>query len=286
MNNEEAREAEEKKPPFIKIVVITTAFFVVVLGIWYFSSGLRGRLADESATSTASAKKKNIEPELSFYNTWIKITAPTGVKETYPEKEYIEIDVVQPNLSSTDSTYWTLQNSRGQTVPLGPVSKLPLLGKVNATGPLSIQAGDHLTISTGRSPIGVSFRVNSCMPYLEQFQDFIPPLTGQCPGIYDIEYDTDIYESLDRNCHVIIRNIPRCSANTVPFPAGTTASCKAFIESNMNYNGCVAANKNTSDFYLPEWRIFLGKDAEFWASTKDTITLQDNKGRIIDAIKY
>lgn len=286
VNNEELLEAEEPKPPIVKIIAIVAVFFVVVLGIWYFSSGLRERIADENATSTPSTKKKNTEPELSFYNKWVRISSAAGAKESYPEKEYIEIGVVQPNLSGTDSTYWTLQNSRGDTVPLGPVSTLPLTGKVNAIGPLSLQAGDLLIVSTGRSPIGVSFRMNSCMLYLEQFQDFIPPITGQCPGVYDIEYGTDAYESLDYNCQTIIRSIPNCSANTRPLPPGTTASCKSFIESKMNYNACVAAHKNDFNFYLPEWRIFLGKDVELWDNSKETITLFDNKGKLIDALKY
>lgn len=277
---------EQKSSLVIKVIVIIVAFFVVVLGIWYFSSGLRERSAARNENAPITAEKKSTGPEISFYNRWVKISSPSGVAEIYPEKEYIEINAVQPNMSGTDSTYWTLQNSRGEAAPLGLVSTLPLLGKVNATGPLNIKAKDHLIVSTGRSPIGVSFQLNICMPYLEQFQDFLPPLSGDCPGVYDIENDTEAYESLDKSCRTFIRGIPQCTANTRPFPADMTASCKTFIESKMNYNNCVASYKNDRNFYLPEWRIFLGKDKEFWGNTGDTITLFDNKGKLVDVLKY
>lgn len=117
---------------------------------------------------------------------------------------------------------------------------------------------------------------------MEQFQDFVPPISGECPYISS---EKDFY-SLDSKCQTFIQSIHPCEANTRTLPAEITASCKAFLDSTANYNGCVATHKNDSDFYLKEWRIFLGKEKELWAQPNDTILLLDEKGRLIDVMKY
>lgn len=288
MEIKEVEKAEIPKPVIFKGIFIVAVFLLIVFGIWNFSSGIRGDMLNKNSTTTAtklSTKKKNqtqqpLEP--SYYNGWIKLVPTASVKEVYPEKEYVEIEVIQPNLSGTDATNWVLANARGEKTALGQASGLPLFGKVNQTEPLKIKAGDHLFVSTGRSPIGVSFRVNKCSAYLEQFQDFVPPISGECPYI-TFEKGAG---SLDNQCQMFLQGIRPCETNTRPLPAGVTPACKAFLDSTVNYNGCVATHKNDADFYLKEWRIFLGKEKEFWAEPSDTITLLDDKGKFIDIMKY
>jgi hypothetical protein len=288
MEIKEVEKAEIPKPLIWKGVFILAVFLLIVFGIWHFSSGIREDLLNKNATTTAlklsSKKKAEIPeaPEPSYYNTWIKFMPSASVKETYPEKEYVELVVVQPNLSGADATGWMLKNSQGVEAPLGQVSALPLSGKVNATEALKIRAGDHLFISTGRSPIGVSFRANVCSSYMEQFQDFIPPLSGECPYISS---EKNFY-LLDGKCQTFIQNTRRCETATQALPPDITASCKAFLDSTASYNNCVAIHKNDPNFYLKELRIYLGKDKELWAAPKDTVTLLDEKGKLIDIFKY
>lgn len=288
MDIKNVQKAVVAKPPIGKGIFIIAMFLFIVFGIWYFSSGIREDIAKRSAATPAtkpSSKNNPNTPEVlepSYYNNWIKLVLSQSVKETYPEKEYVEIDVVQPNLSNADATSWMLKNSRGDKAVLGPASPLPLSGKVNATEALKIQAGDRLFVSTGRSPIGVSFRVNKCSAYLEQFQDFIPPIAGQCPSI---TFEKS-YGSLDSKCQTFIQGIHSCEANTRTFPAGITKNCKAFLDAAVTYNGCVATHKNDPGFYLKEWRVFLGKEKELWAEPNDTVMLLDSKGKLIDTLKY
>lgn len=289
METKEVQPDNFPKILIVKGVFIVALFLLVVFGIWHFSSGIRADISKRGNTTTTAAKKSAKETvdtpetlESSYYNNWIKFAPGVGAKETYPEKEYLEIDVVQPNLSGTDATKWVLENSRGEKVALGPASALPLSGKVNAPEPLKIKAGDHLIVSTGRSPVGVSFRVNKCSAYLEQFQDFVPPISGVCPYITS---EKNFY-SLDTTCQRFVQDIRPCETNTRPLPSDTAASCKTFLDSTTNYNGCVATHKNDPDFYSREWRIFLGKEKEMWAEPKDTILLLDDAGKRIDALKY
>jgi hypothetical protein len=284
-----AQKTALSKPPIGKGVFIIALFLIVVFGIWRFSSGFLGDiLGSENATSTAkktSVKKISVSPEsleLSYYNNWVKFIPVPSVKESYPEKEYAAIEVTQPNLSGTDATNWVLENSQGEKVILGKATPLYISGKVNATSSLQIKAGDRLIISTGRSPVGVSFRVNKCSPYLEQFQDFVPPLSGECPYVSS---EKNFY-SLPSACQIFIQSMPRCETTTLPLPPDSGVACKTFLDASANYNGCVATHKNDPDFYLKEWRIFLRKDKELWSQPNDTIMLLDEKGKLIDSIKY
>ncbi len=279
---ETKQQMPSQKPLAIKGIMVMVLFIFMVWIIWQFSSGMRESLLSNKASTTTAVITKPKPLEISFYNTWIKITSTVTVRETYPEKEYIELKVLQPNLSGVDVTNWTLSNTTGGTAKLGQGSSLPILGKVNPLEPLNIKAGDRVIVSTGRSPIGVSFRLNACSAYLEQFQDFIPPITGRCPQVTS----ADTFSSLDNDCRYFIQSIPQCEANTRTLPSNITSSCKKFIDTAVNYNGCVALHKDDPDFYQNEWRVFLGQEKEFWAPAKETITLLDEKGKLVDTVKY
>lgn len=285
MEIKDVQRAAITKPPIGKWIFVIAIFLTVIFGIWYFSRDLIGSGSAQPPAKKVTPTKKPVAPEtleLSFYNNWVKFIPGASVKETYPEKEYVEVEVVQKNLSGADATKWVLENPQGERAVLGLASSLPLSGKVNATEPLKIKAGDHLFISTGRSPIGASFRVNKCSAYMEQFQDFIPPLSGECPYVSSEKK----FFSLENACQSFIQGIRPCEANTRPFPSGVTASCKAFLDSTTNYNGCVATHKNDPDFYLKEWRVFLGKEKGMWSEPNDTIILLDDSGKLIDVFKY
>lgn len=285
MEINDIQKASLSKPPIGKGIFIVALFLLVVFGIWYFSSGIQGDISKKSAELTTKIKSSAKTPmvlEDSYYHNWIKFVPSASVKEVYPGKEYVEVEVTQPNLSGADATKWVLKNSQGDEAALGVASTLPLSGKVSPTEALKIKAGDHIFVSTGRSPIGVSFRINKCSAYMEQFQDFVPPISGECPSI---TFDRNL-SLLDNNCQVFVRGIRPCEANTRPLPSGVTVSCKAFLDSTVNYNGCVTTHKNDPDFYLKEWRIFLGKEKEMWMEPKDTVLLLDDKGKLIDTFKY
>jgi len=269
-----------------KAIIIIIIFMAIVGSIWYAVSKIRSSSTQEPLKinfNLASSTPKTAQiaaPQDSFYKGYVKITA-ISPKETYPEKEYITIAITQQNLSEVDVTNWKLQNSKGETVALGQGTNIPFTGKVNPVSSIKVKGGDFLTVSTGRSPIGVSFEMNSCAPYLEQFQDFIPPITGICPP----QGESKDYSSLDSSCRNYINKMPRCTTNAKVLPSELSASCMTFIYANVNYNGCVSSHKNDVNFYSKEWKIFLGRSSELWAQ-KDTITLLDSGGKIIGAVKY
>lgn len=272
-----------------KAIIIIVIFMVIVASLWFAvvkmrSSGPKdtGNTNSDLASSTEKTAGKKVQaiPQDSFYKGYVKITNFSS-KETYPEKEYITIAITQPNLSEVDVTNWKLRNSKGETASLGQGTNLFFTGKVNPAAPIKLKGGDILTVSTGRSPIGVSFRTNSCTLYLEQFQDFIPPINTSCPSSRDKGFT-----SLDSACQKYINALPRCTTNETTIPSELSASCMTFIYSHINYNGCVLAHKNDANFYSKEWRVFLGRASDLWSQTKDTITLLDSEGKIIGTVAY
>lgn len=275
----------------LKAIVVIVVFIIIVWFIWMAVSKMSSSSSRKSASDTINVGNSSTPDKIpttkaplqdSFYRNYLKITNSTNAKETYADKENIEVRVVQANLSAVDISNWSLMNSKGEKTLIGSGVELPKGGNSNSASAIKIKGGDTLIISSGRSPIGFSFRVNRCVGYFEQFQDFIPALQTQCP---QTSSNSD-FNKLDRNCQTFARSIQTCNINTAPFPAGTSADCKAFIISKISYNGCVADNKIQTDFSKPEWRIYLGRNKELWALPKDTITLLDSEGKIVDTISY
>lgn len=224
------------------------------------------------------------ELDLSFFKDQIFLRSTSGGKESLPDKEYIEIKASGRNEKPVFITGWTLENARGIRLPIGNASPLPYLSQINRENPLFLDRDDSAYIVTGRSPIGVSFRVNSCSGYLEQFQDFSPPLKLACPSPLD-EIDRATF-NLDQACADYINQIPRCTTNTGSLPSALSPSCTSFINSQINYNSCVETHKNDSRFYQPEWRLFLKQTSEFWNNTKETVRLIDHGGKLVDLMTY
>jgi hypothetical protein len=265
---EDASAANGKKSfEPIRAILIILAFLLIVWGIWFMVSKFRSGLGKDVANSpfnlasSSLPQKKPAEvlpPPDSYYKNFVKIYTVTSAKETYPDKEIIEIRVPQANLSSVDISDWKLVNTKGESATLGRSANLPVGGKVNSTAETNIKGNDILLVSSGHSPVGVSFRTNLCTGYFEQFQDFIPPLAAVCPNVSN----TNSFQTLENDCRSFVYTIPPCTTNTKPFPVGTSAGCKSFVSSKASYNGCVAENKNQTKFYKPEWRNYLGRDTE------------------------
>jgi hypothetical protein len=292
MEIKKADENAVKKSDFdpVRAIIIIIVFMIVVWIIWFAVSKLRSGTGKEVAKSGFNLASSSIPKKTekatplqdSFYKNYVKIYNTTSALETYPEKEVLEVRVLQANLSAVDITNWRFVNSAGESAYIGKSAELPVGGKVNQLAPTQIKGNDILFVSSGRSPIGISFRLNSCIGYFEQFQDFIPPLPNYCPGISNDKN----FQKLEYDCQSFAYTIPSCTANIKAFPVGTSAGCKAYIIDKLSYNGCVATNKTDRDFYKTEWRIFLGRSDELWAEPKDTITLLDDQGKLVDSVSY
>lgn len=211
----------------------------------------------------------------------------TGISATDPEEEYIILSVPY-GATATSLLGWKLVNAttdEGASFPQG--TALPSSGRVNALSAITLQPGEEAIVVTGRSPVGLSFRENMCTGYLEDRQNFVPPLSAACPTPYEEFqrfYDDNDQEDYDR-CQSYVFTLPHCATET-DIPADVPNSCESFIESTLTYNGCVARHRNDPSFAGRTWRIYLGQKEELWERSRGTILLLDEQNAVVDAVSY
>ncbi len=225
---------------------------------------------------------KTTKPSVFRDEILISDTQKTG--ESGVNKEYIEIKASNTNKNPIEITNWKLKNSFGEIVTINKASKLPYSGVPNTQTPIFLSRGERAIISTGRSPIGVSFQLNKCSGYLGQFQNFYPKIQSSCPSAINDTQSTE--QQLGQECRSYISTLPSCEIYTNEIPTDLSNSCKSYIQNQINYNSCVNLYKNDSDFYKPEWRIFLGKNKEFWNDESDLILLYDQFGNLVNSSSY
>ena len=244
--------------------------------------GFEQRSENKDGGEVAENGKK--EP-VSIFNGSVKLqsgnTYATGVNE-----EYVEVFASYNNKQPVNITGWTIKSAitgKSAIIPKGVY--MPFSGVVNKEENIFLNPGDRAIITTGDSPKGVSFRLNTCTGYFEQFQDFTPMLPQQCPRPSDEKLPLGP-NSLEDVCVKYIEQIPACVAHIQALPIGLSDGCNEYINKNIHYNGCLGLHKNDSDFYKPEWRIFLKRSEKLWKSERETIKLLDADGKTIDSLSY
>jgi hypothetical protein len=64
-------------------------------------------------------------------------------------------------------------------------------------------------------------------------------------------------------------------------------TCKDFVETYLNYNGCVDTHRSDADFNGSVWHIWLGRDDEpLWRDQHEVVELLDRDGKTVDAFSY
>jgi hypothetical protein len=210
----------------------------------------------------------------------------SGPKAEDPNDEYILLTASRNNSDNILITGWQLESLvTKKRVTIGGGAPLFRSGIINSEPAIFLAPREEAVISTGRSPVGASFRINKCTGYFEQFQDFSPRLSLSCPSATD-EFDQFAIPITDSICEDIVRSIRRCEMRTKALPIGSSSECSDFISRTLNYAGCVERHRNDTDFFGDEWRIFLGHDEELWRNQREIIRLLDREGKTVDVFSY
>jgi hypothetical protein len=200
-------------------------------------------------------------------------------------EEYLRL-IVSGYGASVPITGWTITDDASKvsvTIPAG-VETLRS-GAVNQAGTIVVNSGDEVYVSTGRSPVGASFRENECTGYLADRQSFTPPLSAYCPAAAD-EYRAREDATPDDACLRYLGSIPPCG-DTSAYPSQRpSSSCVAFAETELTYNSCVAEHQSDSTFKNGTWRVYLGISQNLWNDRRDTIRLLDANGKTVDVLSY
>ncbi|HEX8993775.1 MAG TPA: hypothetical protein VF803_00810 [Candidatus Paceibacterota bacterium] len=209
---------------------------------------------------------------------------PDGARASDPSQEYITIYASSANASPIVLTGLSLRSARaGVTAPIGAGVRIATLGQTSTEGPITLAPGESAIVSTGRSPVGLSFKENKCSAYLSQFQTFVPSLAQNCPlPQNDLSARPDL--AGDMSCTQAVSQISPCQ--TVVSAPSASPVCAQFITQRFTYNGCVQAHQSDSNFLSSQWRVYLGLSQEMWSNTGDTVLLIDTAGKVVASTTY
>lgn len=206
-----------------------------------------------------------------------------GARASDPEEEHIVIRLAATAGAKVAVTGWKLvSESTGASASIPGGAAVLRAGSVNQAGPIELSPGDEAIVTTGRSPVGGSFRENLCTGYLGSLQDFAPPLDAQCPTPLEEYEDAG---GTERECEDFVSSLPYCATET-RVPSGLSDACERFVEERLSYNGCAAAHSGDEGFELSTWRIYLGQRAALWDDDRDSIRLVDADGKVVDVLSY
>ncbi len=210
-----------------------------------------------------------------------------GAHASSPGEEYLKLRASSGAASPIVVSGWSLQSAvSGVRVYLPEGASMFVMGIVNNVGPISLSAGDSAIVTSGVSPVGVSFRENMCDGYLAQVRQFVPDLPEQCPtASASLPETADTLRAYGSSCFDYLASIQDCSLPTNP-PANLSSACSTYITNAISYNGCVNTYGAQSSFASPSWRMYLNHTTELWGNSHDIIRLLDAQGRTVDVLTY
>lgn len=241
----------------------------------------------------AAAKAAQVKKDLAALEEAKKVSPLSG-KITFAgiggggssaSSEYTILRASNTNTQSVLITGLRLESSasgRGADIP--KASYLPFQNQVNTESPVFLAPGETAYIITGRSPLGMSFRLNECTGFFNQYQTFNPGLPSRCPTPGSEPLPPPRNQWSDE-CLDYINSLPGCQVITSP-PPTATPECRRYVTNELNYTKCVERHKNDQGFYDPTWRIYLGRDEPLWKARRELVNLLDQNGKVIDAVTY
>ncbi len=250
----------------------------------------------------------------------VTIDLGSAPSEYEPYQEYIILHASGDLQKSINVSGWQLSNAKGAkvyqvgsnvtrfqsdvaTIPLAVPLYIP--GKGSIASPVILAPNGQVIVISGSNTTagGVlpSFRENKCTAYLTHDKKnpvtIYPSVYSYCPA----PYKEAGVSGLDNACNTFVSNLNSCSTpdfvnsvrtngylepGYVDTVGGLSQSCKTYIQNHYSYNGCVASHSGDSDFYGSTWHVYLGRKWEMWATERETVTLLDADGKIVNTYSY
>ncbi len=245
-------------------------------------------------SQTKSAAQVSLEDlgEISPVAGMVTITQDAfTVRDSDLDYEHIEIRAHRKNAQPINISGWSVQSMISDawvTIPKGTAEYTA--GVVNGTSDIYLNPGESAIIATKASPVGVSFRENTCSGFLGSAQKFVPTLTSTCVAPQAILTPTiENIRKYGDACISFVENMRSCTYVSSDSPGFDSVSpvCKEYIQPLFTYNGCVDLLRDTDDFYSKsQWRIFLGQSSRIWKDNYEVIRLLDENKRTVDVFNY
>lgn len=181
-------------------------------------------------------------------------------------------------------TGWKLvgNNKAEIYIPQG-ISDYPPSGLLTRDA-IKLDPGARALFYSTQSPMGENLRLNLCTGYLNTRFGFSPALPSSCPT----PYDRGEALSSSAACQNFLFSLSGCAEVTPTqknrFFGANDAVCRSILD-RFTYGYCYTQNKNKTDFFLKEWRVWFGIPMPFEPG-HDHVFLYDNAGLIVDEYIY
>lgn len=200
--------------------------------------------------------------------------------------EYLTIRARDTNTSRIAISGWKIVSPvSSRSVEIGEGAEIYEPAGDSLVGTIFLSPGDEAIIASSRSPIGVSFKLNRCTGYLDQYQEYRPQLPHDCPYADSEAQVAASSVTNDNECVSYLESMGQCRIESAP-PSNLSENCRAFINARLTYQGCVSAHRNESSFKVRQWRIYLGYSGELWREKREVLVLVDQNDRVVDSFSY
>lgn len=223
--------------------------------------------------------------QLSPYYSQVKIYSISQGDSYNPSRLSIRTGSDYSNNSPINITGWSVKANKGTVLFLpGAVSDFNPLGLTPASD-IIFKKGDYANFYSNFSPVGVGFRLNQCMGYLNSIYKFNPSLPNNCPAVYQ---RSEII-TFSGACQNLITSLGGCSvpsANQInSIPAPNEGQCRALLSDRFNYGGCYRYHRGDANFFSNEWQVWINTVMNFdWSH--DRLLLLDRNNLLVDEYIY
>ncbi len=153
---------------------------------------------------------------------------------------------------------------------------------VDSPSDIVLKNREFINIYSNTSAIGINFRLNKCMGYLENVNKFTPALPRSCPDVLD---DFGNY-NLSSQCEDYLDSLQTCAlskTNQLWLQNSNEFACRSILD-QVNYRGCFERHSTDKNFLSSEWRVWTG--SRFLDIRHDRVLLFDNRGLLVDEYEY
>lgn len=242
----------------------------------------QGALYDDNNYTQSGQPELNRSPYAGYVDLQIG-----GADRQNPAEEYMVIRASDLAALPITVSGWTLRSAYTGTRATIPLAASPFVqGVVNSVQPIVLNAGESVIVSSGISPVGVSFRETTCTGYLEQTQGFSPRLSNACPRPTDLMPRTA--ENVGRYgsaCLDYVERLPQCSYPML-MPNDLSPACRTYLTNTFTYTGCMQSYGRSARTNMNTWRAYYTSGVELWLNQHDTIVLLDSEGRSVATVSY
>ena len=225
--------------------------------------------------------KRTFKINVSPYFEKVKISGARLKTSSYPA--LITLSTFLEKEQEINITSWSIRGRRGSFLIPQAIEKYRHIYGPSLKEDIFVKYRDKVYLSGAAGPLGrnINFRPNKCMGYLSNYHYFPISISKNCPRPTKEEIS-----HLELCCQQFINSLSRCEAPDYSQKLSVLfdTECIAYINNNLNYEGCFKKYSKTEGFLEKSWHIYM--DTDFIRKECDTLYLRDQNGLLVHKYLY